>query len=195
MKKLNTINSTMLPLNMSNVDTDQIMPKQFLKRVERSGYGDFLFHDWKKDPDFPLNNEVYKGSKVLVAGDNFGTGSSREHAPWGLQDWGFDAIISTKFADIFRLNSINIGLVPIETNQENVGALFAKIENNPGTNIEISIENKTVQCEEIVFSFDLDDFSQKRILEGLDKIDITLNYTDQIDSFSKSRKKWMPKLA
>ena len=195
MKKLNTINSTMLPLNMSNVDTDQIMPKQFLKRVERSGYGDFLFHDWKKDPDFPLNNEAYKGSKVLVAGDNFGTGSSREHAPWGLQDWGFDAIISTKFADIFRLNSINIGLVPIETNQENVGALFAKIENNPGTNIEISIENKAVQCEEIVFSFDLDDFSQKRILEGLDKIDITLNYTDQIDSFSKSRKKWMPKLA
>ena len=195
MKKLNTINSTMLPLNMSNVDTDQIMPKQFLKRVERSGYGDFLFHDWKKDPDFPLNNEAYQGSKVLVAGDNFGTGSSREHAPWGLQDWGFDAIISTKFADIFRLNSINIGLVPIETNQENVGALFAKIENDPGTNIEISIENKTVQCEEIVFSFDLDDFSQKRILEGLDKIDITLDYTDQIDSFSKSRKKWMPKLA
>ena len=195
MKKLNTINSTMLPLNMSNVDTDQIMPKQFLKRVERSGYGEFLFHDWKKDPDFPLNNEAYQGSKVLVAGDNFGTGSSREHAPWGLQDWGFDAIISTKFADIFRLNSINIGLVPIETNQENVGALFAKIENDPGTNIEISIENKTVQCEEIVFTFDLDDFSQKRILEGLDKIDITLDYTDQIDSFSKSRKKWMPKLA
>ena len=195
MKKLNTIDSTMLPLNMSNVDTDQIMPKQFLKRVERSGYGEFLFYDWKKDPEFPLNNETYKGSKVLVAGDNFGTGSSREHAPWGLQDWGFDAIISTKFADIFRLNSINIGLVPIETNQENVGALFAKIENNPGTNIEISIENKTVQCEEIVFSFDLDDFSQKRILEGLDKIDITLDYTDQIDSFSKSRKKWMPKLA
>ena len=195
MKKLNTINSTMLPLNMSNVDTDQIMPKQFLKRVERSGYGEFLFYDWKKEPEFPLNNEAYQGSKVLVAGDNFGTGSSREHAPWGLQDWGFDAIISTKFADIFRLNSINIGLVPIETNQENLGALFAKIENNPGTNIEISIENKTVQCEEIVFTFDLDDFSQKRILEGLDKIDITLDYTDQIDSFSKSRKKWMPKLA
>jgi len=194
MKKLSTIDSTMLPLNMSNVDTDQIMPKQFLKRVERSGYGEFLFYDWKKEPDFPLNNEAYQGSKVLVAGDNFGTGSSREHAPWGLQDWGFDAIVSTKFADIFRLNSINIGLVPIETSQENVDALFAKIEYNPKTKIEISIENKTVQCEEIIFSFDLDDFSQKRILEGLDKIDITLNYTDQIDSFSKSRKKWMPKL-
>jgi len=195
LKKLNTIDSTMLPLNMSNVDTDQIMPKQFLKRVERSGYGEFLFYDWKKDPEFPLNNETYKGSKVLVAGDNFGTGSSREHAPWGLQDWGFDAIISTKFADIFRLNSINIGLVPIETDQENVDALFVKIESDPSTNIVISIENKTVQCEEISFLFELDDFSQKRILEGLDKIDITLGYTDQIDSFSKSRKKWMPKLA
>ena len=195
MKKLNTIDSTMLPLNMSNVDTDQIMPKQFLKRVERSGYGKFLFYDWKKDPEFPLNNETYKGSKVLVAGDNFGTGSSREHAPWGLQDWGFDAIISTKFADIFRLNSINIGLVPIETNQKNVDALFGKIESDPSTNIVISIENKTVQCEEISFLFELDDFSQKRILEGLDKIDITLGYIDQIDSFNKSRKKWMPKLA
>jgi len=194
LKKLNTINSTMLPINMSNVDTDQIMPKQFLKRVERSGYGEFLFYDWKKDPEFPLNNEAYQGSNVLVAGDNFGTGSSREHAPWGLQDWGFDAIISTKFADIFRLNSINIGLVPIETSQENIDILFAKIEVNPKTKIEISIENKTVQCEEITFAFELDDFSQKRILEGLDKIDITLGYTDQIDSFSKSRKKWMPKL-
>ena len=194
MKKLSTINSTMLPLNMSNVDTDQIMPKQFLKRVERSGYGEFLFYDWKKDPEFPLNNKAFKGSRVLVAGDNFGTGSSREHAPWGLQDWGFDAIISTKFADIFRLNSINIGLVPIETDQKTVDTLFAKIESNPSTNIIISIENKTVKCEEIEFSFDLDDFSQKRILEGLDKIDITLGYTDQIDNFSKSRKKWMPKL-
>jgi len=194
LKKLSTIDSTMLPLNMSNVDTDQIMPKQFLKRVERSGYGEFLFYDWKKDPEFPLNNKTYKGSRVLVAGDNFGTGSSREHAPWGLQDWGFDAIISTKFADIFRLNSINIGLVPIETDQKKVDTLFAKIESNPSTNIIISIENKTVKCEEIEFSFDLDDFSQKRILEGLDKIDITLGYTDQIDNFSKSRKKWMPKL-
>ena len=195
MKKLSTIDSTMLPLNMSNVDTDQIMPKQFLKRVERSGYGEFLFYDWKKDPEFPLNNKAYKGSKVLVAGDNFGTGSSREHAPWGLQDWGFDAIISTKFADIFRFNSINIGLVPIETNQKNVDALFAKIEADPSTNIIISVENKTVHCDGIEFSFDLDDFSQKRILEGLDKIDITLGYLDQIDNFSKSRKKWMPKLA
>ena len=194
MKKLKIIKSTMLPLNMSNVDTDQIMPKQFLKRVERSGYGEYLFHDWKKDPDFPLNNGLYKGAKVLVAGDNFGTGSSREHAPWGLQDWGFEAIISTKFADIFRLNSINIGLVPIETNQENVEALFSKIDTDSETIIQISIEDKTVVCEDISFSFSLDDFSQKRIIEGLDKIDITLGYLDQIENFSQSRKRWKPKL-
>ncbi len=185
----------MLPLNMSNVDTDQIMPKQFLKRVERTGYGEYLFYDWKKDPDFPLNNDIYKGAKVLVAGDNFGTGSSREHAPWGLQDWGFDAIISTKFADIFRLNSINIGLLPIETNQENIEKLFNKIHENQKTLIKISVEDKTVVCEDISFSFDLDNFSQKRIIEGLDKIDITLEYVDQIESFSKSRKQWKPKLA
>jgi len=194
MKKLKIIESHMLPLNMSNVDTDQIMPKQFLKRVERTGYGKYLFYDWKKDPGFPLNNDIYKGAKVLVAGDNFGTGSSREHAPWGLQDWGFDAIISTKFADIFRLNSINIGLLPIETNQDNIEKLFNKIHENQKTLIKISVEDKTVVCEDISFSFELDDFSQKRIIEGLDKIDITLEYVDQIESFSKSRKQWKPKL-
>ena len=194
MKKLQNINSTMLPLNMSNVDTDQIMPKQFLKRVERSGYGEYLFYDWKKDPNFPLNNDIYKNSKVLVAGDNFGTGSSREHAPWGLQDWGFDAIISTKFADIFRLNSINIGLLPIEASQEDVEGLFKKIENNPNTQIKISVGNKSVECEDINFSFDLDDFSQKRIVKGIDKIDVTLGYENQIEKYSNSRKSWKPKL-
>ena len=194
MKKLNNLKSTMLPLNMSNVDTDQIMPKQFLKRVERSGYGEYLFYDWKKDPSFPLNNALYQDSKVLVAGHNFGTGSSREHAPWGLQDWGFDAIISTKFADIFRLNSINIGLLPIEASQKEVEALFNKIESNPKTQIQISVENKSVKCEEVIFEFDLDDFSQKRILEGIDKIDITLDYEDQIKNYSNARKSWKPRL-
>jgi 3-isopropylmalate/(R)-2-methylmalate dehydratase small subunit len=194
MKKLNNLKSTMLPLNMSNVDTDQIMPKQFLKRVERSGYGEYLFYDWKKDPSFPLNNALYQDSKVLVAGHNFGTGSSREHAPWGLQDWGFDAIISTKFADIFRLNSINIGLLPIEASQKEVEALFNNIESNPKTQIQISVENKSVECEEVIFEFDLDDFSQKRILEGIDKIDITLDYEDQIKNYSNARKSWKPRL-
>ena len=194
MKKLSFIESSMLPLPMSNIDTDQIMPKEFLKRVERSGYGEFLFYDWKKDDDFPLNNEIYKESKVLLAGTNFGTGSSREHAPWGLQDWGFDAIISSKFADIFRLNSINIGLLPIEASEDIVEKLFHKVSENPKTNIEISIEEKSVVCEEIEFNFFIDDFSQNRILNGIDKIDITLEYEEQIDEFMQSRNKWAPKL-
>ena len=194
MKKLSHIESTMLPIPMSNIDTDQIMPKQFLKRVERSGYGEFLFYDWKKDDDFPLNNEDYKDSKVLVAGTNFGTGSSREHAPWGLQDWGFDAIISTKFADIFKLNSINIGLLPIEASEDIVEKLFQKITENPKTKIQVSVETKSVICEEVEFNFFLDDFSQNRILNGIDKIDISLEYENKIDEFMENRNKWSPKL-
>ena len=194
MKKLSHIESTMLPIPMSNIDTDQIMPKQFLKRVERSGYGEFLFYDWKKDGDFPLNNEDYKDSKVLVAGTNFGTGSSREHAPWGLQDWGFDAIISTKFADIFKLNSINIGLLPIEASEDIVEKLFQKVTENPKTKIQVSVETKSVICEEVEFNFFLDDFSQNRILNGIDKIDISLEYENKIDEFIQNRNKWSPKL-
>ena len=194
MKKLSHIESTMLPIPMSNIDTDQIMPKQFLKRVERSGYGEFLFYDWKKDDDFPLNNEDYKDSKVLVAGTNFGTGSSREHAPWGLQDWGFDAIISTKFADIFKLNSINIGLLPIEASEDIVEKLFQKVTENPKTKIQVSVETKSVICEEVEFNFFLDDFSQNRILNGIDKIDISLEYENKIDEFMQNRNKWSPKL-
>ena len=194
MKKLSHIESTMLPIPMSNIDTDQIMPKQFLKRVERSGYGEFLFYDWKKDGDFPLNNEDYKDSKVLVAGTNFVTGSSREHAPWGLQDWGFDAIISTKFADIFKLNSINIGLLPIEASEDIVEKLFQKVTENPKTKIQVSVETKSVICEEVEFNFFLDDFSQNRILNGIDKIDISLEYENKIDEFMQNRNKWSPKL-
>ncbi len=194
MKKLNNFTTTILPLNLSNVDTDQIMPKQFLKRVERSGYGEYLFFDWKKEADFPLNNNLYQNAKVLLAGENFGTGSSREHAPWGLQDWGFDAIISSKFADIFKLNSINIGLLPIEADESIIQQLFLKVNENPETEITVSVEKKEVQCEDIVFNFELDDFSQNRILNGIDKIDITLEYENKIKEFFDSRKPWKPKL-
>ena len=195
MKKLNNFTSTMLPLKMSNIDTDQIMPKQFLKRVERSGYGQYLFHDWKKEEEFPLNDEAYKNAKVLIAGTNFGTGSSREHAPWGLQDWGFDAIISSKFADIFKLNSINIGLVPIETTEEIMSQLFSKVNSNPNTEIKVSINDKLVICEELEFNFEIDDFSQNRILNGIDKIDISLEYSEMIDAFKNNRSSWLPKLS
>ena len=194
MKKLNNFVSTMLPLPMSNIDTDQIMPKQFLKRVERSGYGQYLFHDWKKEEGFPLNNPAYSNAKVLLAGTNFGTGSSREHAPWGLQDWGFDAIISSKFADIFKLNSINIGLVPIETTEENMDILFDKVNLNSKVEINISINEKKVTCEELEFDFVIDNFSQNRILNGIDKIDISLDYSNMIEEFKENRSTWMPKL-
>jgi len=200
MKKLEIIKSTMMPLPMSNVDTDQIMPKQFLKRIERSGYGEYLFYDWKKDmngnldPNFPLNDEVYKDAKVLVAGSNFGTGSSREHAPWGLQDWGFDAIISTNFADIFKNNCLNIGLLPIEVSADIVEELFKLIQKDPKTIIEISVEEGYLKCSKVSAGFMLDDFSKQKLLLGQDQIDITLEHQDLISKFSKDRKKLIPNL-
>ena len=200
MKKLKLIKSNMMPLPMSNVDTDQIMPKQFLKRVERSGYGEYLFYDWKKDangnldPNFPLNDEMYKDAKVLVAGSNFGTGSSREHAPWGLQDWGFDAIISTNFADIFKNNCLNIGLLPIEVNADIVEKLFKLIQEDPKTIIEISVEEKSLKCSQISTGFTLDDFSKQKLIKGQDQIDITLEHQDLINKFYKNRKKLIPNL-
>ena len=200
MKKLKLIKSNMMPLPMSNVDTDQIMPKQFLKRVERSGYGEYLFYDWKKDadgnldPNFPLNDEMYKDAKVLVAGSNFGTGSSREHAPWGLQDWGFEAIISTNFADIFKNNCLNIGLLPIEVNADIVEKLFKLIQEDPKTIIEISVEERSLKCSQLSADFILDDFSKQKLLLGQDQIDITLEHQDLISKFSKDRKKVIPNL-
>ncbi|RZP25639.1 MAG: 3-isopropylmalate dehydratase small subunit [Candidatus Actinomarinales bacterium] len=200
MKKLQLIRSTMMPLPMSNVDTDQIMPKEFLKRVERSGYGEYLFYDWKKDADgnldpaFPLNSETYKNAKVLVTGSNFGTGSSREHAPWGLQDWGFDAIISTNFADIFKNNCLNIGLLPIEVNADVVEKLFKLIQEDPKTTIEISVENNSFKCSQISANFVLDDFSKQKLIKGQDQIDITLEHQRLITNFSTDRKKLIPNL-
>ena len=200
MKKIKEIKSTMMPLKMSNVDTDQIMPKQFLKRVERSGYGEYLFYDWRKDSngnlnqDFPLNKKVYEHAKVLVAGPNFGTGSSREHAPWGLQDWGFDVIISSNFADIFKNNCLNIGLVPLEVSEEILHQLFELIEKNPKIEIHVSIENKTLSCSEINIDFDLDDFSREKLLKGQDQIDITLEKRKLIEKFASQRKETIPSL-
>ena len=200
MRKLQFIKSNMMPLPMSNVDTDQIMPKQFLKRVERSGYGEYLFYDWKKDthgnldPNFPLNDGMYKDAKVLVAGSNFGTGSSREHAPWGLQDWGFDAIISTNFADIFKNNCLNIGLLPIEVSAEVIEELFKLIQEDPKTIIEISVEEKSLKCSQISTGFTLDDFSKQKLIKGQDQIDITLEHQDLINKFYKNRKKLIPNL-
>ena len=200
MKKLNEIQSTMLPLPLSNVDTDQIMPIEFLKRVERSGYGEFLFYDWKKNKDgsknidFPLNKEIYKNAKVLITGENFGTGSSREHAPWGIQDWGFEAVISSKFGDIFKNNCLNIGLLALEIEENLIQKIISFINDDPKTKIYISIENKTIVCRDINIEFDLDVFSQHRLINGLDLIDITLEHKDSIDYFYSSRFNSLPHL-
>ena len=200
MDKFEKLSGIAAPMPLINIDTDMIIPKVFLKTIKRSGLGVNLFDEMRYDddrsekPDFVLNKPQYRNAEILVAGDNFGCGSSREHAPWGLQDWGFDAIISSKFADIFRLNSINIGLLPIEASEDIVEKLFHKVSENPKTKIEISIEEKSVVCEEIEFNFFIDDFSQNRILNGIDKIDITLEYEEKIDEFMQSRNKWAPKL-
>lgn len=200
MKKIKEIKSTMMPLEMSNVDTDQIMPKQFLKRVERSGYGEYLFYDWRKDSngdlkkDFPLNKDIYKKARVLVAGSNFGTGSSREHAPWGLQDWGFEALISSNFADIFKNNCLNIGLVPIEVSETVLDDIFELIAENPKAEINISIEKKILSYSKVNISFELDDFSRDKLLKGQDQIDITLEKKEEIEKFASERKALIPSL-
>ena len=192
MKKLNTFNSTMLPLNMSNVDTDQIMPKQFLKRVERSGYGEFLFYDWKKEPDFPLNNKAYQGSKVLVAGDNFGTGSSREHAPWALLDFGITCVISSSYADIFYSNCFKNGILPIILEEEKIKELSEYANRKEEISVDLNDEKIVYGNNEI--KFDVDPFKKKCLLEGLDDIALSLKKSDKIENFEtnlKNKKPWI----
>jgi 3-isopropylmalate/(R)-2-methylmalate dehydratase small subunit len=150
------------------VDTDQIIPKQFLKRIERSGFGEFLFFDWRKDPDFELNRPEAKGARILVAGRNFGCGSSREHAPWALEDYGFDAVIAPSFGDIFRQNSLKSGLLPVQLPQEQVKELMARAD--AGEEITVDLEERTAGG----FPFELDDFARECLLEGLDDVALTL---------------------
>lgn len=198
MRKVETINSRVTPLDRSDVDTDQIIPAEWLKRVERSGFGEGLFSAWRKDPDFVLNNPDYKGANVLVAGENFGCGSSREHAPWALEDYGFQAIISPSFADIFRNNCLNIGIVPIVAEQRIVDALIKSALDNPSTDVEISVRTKTWNCSAIGVinePFELNDFSQYRLLNGLDDIGITLAHEADITTFEAERESFKPSLA
>lgn len=195
MIKVETINSRVTPLDRSDVDTDQIIPAEWLKRVERTGFGEGLFSAWRKDPDFVLNNENYKGANVLVAQENFGCGSSREHAPWALEDYGFQAIIAPSFADIFRNNCLNIGIVPIVATHEHVDALLKSALENPSTDVEIDIKNKTWNCSAIGVVgvlFELNDFSQYRLLNGLDDIGITLQHEHEISVFECGRETFKP---
>jgi 3-isopropylmalate/(R)-2-methylmalate dehydratase small subunit len=200
MEPVTTITGTAAPLPRANVDTDQIMPKQFLKRVERSGYGEFVFWDWKRradgtdDPTFVLNRPEYQDATILLAGPNFGSGSSREHAPWGLQDWGFRALVAPSFADIFFNNSCNIGLLPVVLSEKEVQYLMELAEDDPTAEIAISLVDMTVIADGFEATFDLDAARRHRLLRGLDAIGVTLSHVDEIDAFEAARPAFMPVL-
>jgi 3-isopropylmalate/(R)-2-methylmalate dehydratase small subunit len=193
MEKFIKHTGTGVPLRRSNVDTDQIIPAVYLKRVTRSGFEDGLFAAWRNDPEFVLNQEAFKKGTVLVAGADFGTGSSREHAVWALQNYGFKVVISARFADIFRGNSLKGGLLTIIVSQEDVEALWSAIESAPDTAITVDLETRTVSYNSIVLEFAIDDYTRWRLMEGLDDIGLTLKQTDSIDAFEKTRADYKPK--
>ena len=192
MEKFVTHTGIAAPLRRSNVDTDQIVPAEYLKRVSRTGFGDGCFAAWRKDPDFVLNNSAYAGSSVLVAGPDFGTGSSREHAVWALMDYGFRVVLSSRFADIFRGNSGKGGLVAGEVSQADIEKLWDIIEANPGTEITVDLEKKTVTTGDFHTSFSIDDYVRWRLLEGLDDIGLTLRHVDSIGEFEAKRPAFKP---
>ncbi len=185
-----------MPLRRSNVDTDQIIPAHYLKRVTRTGFEDGLFAAWRNDPSFVLNREEYAAGSVLVAGPDFGTGSSREHAVWALRDYGFRAVFSSRFGDIFRGNAGKAGLVAAQVDEKVVQRLWDHLESNPGALVTVDLESRTVRAGEgpgaIEDSFDIDDYTRWRLLEGLDDIGITLGHEDAIGAFEAARPAWKP---
>jgi 3-isopropylmalate/(R)-2-methylmalate dehydratase small subunit len=195
MKQVVAITSRVTPLDRSDIDTDQIIPAQWLKRVERTGFGEGLFSAWRQDPEFILNNPSYLDANVLVTRENFGCGSSREHAPWALEDYGFEAIISPSFADIFYNNCLNIGLVPVIAPSKVVERLLQASFEDPSTTVNIDIHNKTWSCDAISvidLEFPLNDFAQYRLLNGLDDIGITLQHEDDITLYESQRETFKP---
>ncbi len=187
----------MAPLPRTNVDTDQIIPKQFLKRIERSGFGPYLFFDWASDeegepvPEFVLNRPEYRAAQVLVSGPNFGSGSSREHAPWSLEDWGFQAVIAPSFADIFYNNCINIGLLPLAVT-EREAARLAEIAEDPEAVVTIDLPAQTIIADGFEARFEIDPFVKHRLLNGLDPIALTMEHAEAIDRFETDRPVWKP---
>ena len=183
-----------VPLDRSDVDTDQIIPSDWLKRVERTGFGKGLFSEWRDEREFILNDERYAGASILVAGPNFGTGSSREHAVWALMDYGFMAVVSPRFGDIFRNNSTKNGLIPVQVSEEAAATLRAALHENPDLTVTIDVERRLLMVPAIGLeeSFPLDDATQERFLEGLDDIGITLRSETAIDSYETGRAAWLP---
>ena len=192
MEKFIKHTGTGVPLRRSNVDTDQIIPAVYLKRVTRSGFEDGLFSAWRNDQEFVLNKDEYKNGTVLVAGPEFGTGSSREHAVWALQNYGFKAVISSRFADIFRGNSLKGGLLTVILAQEAVEAIWQAIEAVPSTAITVDLETRTVSYNDVSVAFELDDYTRWRLMEGLDDIGLTLKHIESIDTFEATRPRYKP---
>ncbi len=197
MQAVKVVSGRAAPLDRSDVDTDQIIPARWLKRIKRSGFGAGLFEAWRKEPDFVLNDERYNGAAILVAGANFGCGSSREHAPWALEDYGFRAVVAPSFADIFRNNCYNIGLVAAPIDAAANAKLMAALQTDPELQVVVDVETKRVICEGagVDTPFILDDHTQHRLLNGLDDIALTLQERELIDTYEASRAKWMPKVA
>jgi 3-isopropylmalate/(R)-2-methylmalate dehydratase small subunit len=183
-----------LPLGYSDVDTDQIVPSDALKRIERTGFGQFLFSGWREDPDFVMNKAEHEGAVILLAGENFGSGSSREHAPWALQDYGFGAIIAPSFADIFKNNCSKIGLLAVELPEETVKKLLDAVRDDPQTVITVELTERVVTAPNVYETFEMDDFTRQRLLEGLDDIGATLEHEDDLEAFEKSRPSYLPKV-
>jgi 3-isopropylmalate/(R)-2-methylmalate dehydratase small subunit len=195
MKAISVISGRLAPLPRANVDTDQIMPKKYLKRVERIGYGQFVFAEWREaDPNFVLNRPQYQGASILVTGPNFGSGSSREHAPWGLQDWGFEAIVAPSFADIFFSNCTKIGLLPVVLSDKEVAWLMELAEAKPEAVVEVSLPEQKVTADGFAADFQLDPYTRWRLENGLDDIELTLRHTDAIDEFEAGRSPHLPSL-
>ena len=194
MEAVHIIQGTAVPLDRSDVDTDQIIPSDWLKRVERTGFEKGLFSEWKDDPDFILNDEAYSAASILIAGPNFGTGSSREHAVWAIQQAGFQAVISSRFGPIFKNNSTKNGLVPVEVDPEIGNRLLVEVQQQPLLEFVIDVERRLVEVPEIdlEFNFPLDKPIQHRLLNGLDDISITLNNEESISSFEETRMAWLP---
>jgi 3-isopropylmalate/(R)-2-methylmalate dehydratase small subunit len=194
MESVKMITGHCVPLVRSDVDTDQIIPSDWLKRVERTGFGAGLFSEWRENSDFVLNQERYRAANILVAGPNFGTGSSREHAVWALMDYGFQAVVSPRFADIFRNNSGKMGLVVAAVPDDAVHRLWEAIEEDPNLEVVVDVERKRVAAPAIGLDvpFDLDDFTQYRLLNGLDDVGLTLRHADKIASYEAARPDWLP---
>ena len=193
MEKFTTFSGIAVPLRRSNVDTDQIIPAVYLKRITKTGFEDALFASWRNDPEFVLNDPAYKHASVLIAGPDFGTGSSREHAVWALRDYGFKAVLSSKFADIFKGNSGKQGLIAGEITEEDTEKLWEAILNNPGVEITIDLVNRTATLGELTVEFSIDEYTRWRLLEGLDDIGLTLRDESSITDFEARRPNWMPK--